>query len=227
MALSMSLYDLLRECSPAARGDPDRHRGTDRPVPRAVFFGGSFPVSGAQPSVMLALSMRTDTTVTAPAEFVPPEDFADRTVAAVTAAWIKATARRPWLQLSEAERVDHLPSFLGHLLGVLFHESTSATDRVAMLKAAATHGEQRRRVGFDEATILHEYYLLRQIIWDRFRETFGAVAAEALIGKTDVEFSRATAASVRGFHRDALEAQGRWPTAIDELAERDAPPDPS
>jgi hypothetical protein len=158
-------------------------------------------------------------------DFDPPGDFADQTVAAVTAAWIKATSRKPWSQFSEAERLDHFPAFVRYLLRVIFEKGTAPIDRLAMLKEAARHGQQRRGLGFDEATILHEYYLLRQIIWDHFREKFGAVAAERLIGQADVELSRATAASVRGFHRDALEAQGRWPLAIDELLERDASPD--
>jgi hypothetical protein len=127
--------------------------------------------------------------------------------------------------LSESERLDHLPALLSHLLRVLFQKVAGPIERLAMLQQAAAHGEQRRGLGFDEEAILHEYYLLRQIIWDHFREKFGAVAAERLIGQADVELSRATAASVRGFHRDALEAQGRWPLAIDELLERDASPD--
>jgi hypothetical protein len=158
-------------------------------------------------------------------DFDVPEDFADQTVVAVTAAWIKATSRKPWSQFSESERLDHLPSFLRYLLRVLFQNATAPIDQLAMLKQAAAHGEQRRGLGFDEEAILHEYYLLRQIIWDRFREKFGAIAAERLIGQADVELSRATAASVRGFHRDALEAQGRWPIAIDELLEREASSD--
>jgi hypothetical protein len=159
--------------------------------------------------------------VTSLSDFDVPEDFADQAVIAVTAAWIKTTSRKPWSQLSESDRLDHLPTFLRYLLQVLFQKATAPIDRLGMLKQAAAHGEHRRALGFDEATILHEYYLLRQIIWDRFRETFGAIAAELLIGQADVELSRATAASVQGFHRDALEAQGRWPLAIHELLERD------
>jgi hypothetical protein len=156
-----------------------------------------------------------------------PDDFADRTVIAVTDAWIRATSRRPWLQLSSVERVDHLPALLEHLLRGVFQTSVERRDHAAMLTAAARHGEHRRALGFDEETVLHEYYLLRQLLWDRFRDAFGAVAAERLISRADAELSLATAASVRGFHREALEAQGRWPVALDELLENDAPPDPS
>jgi hypothetical protein len=118
--------------------------------------------------------------------------------------------------LNLEERIDHLPPLLGHLLRAVFLRPSDPYDRVAMVNEAAHHGEQRRTRGFDEDAILHEYYLLRQLLWEEIREAFGAVGGEIIIARVDVELSKAMAASVRGFHRDALEAQGRWPTATDE-----------
>lgn len=148
---------------------------------------------------------------------IVPTGFADHVVLAVSEAWVHATARTPWSQLSASERVDHLPALLKHLMRVVF-EPSEQVERSAMVRDAATHGEQRRTLGFDEEAVLHEYYLLRQLLWDRFREAFAALVAESLIARADAELSRATAASVRGFHREALEAQGRWPHAIEEIA---------
>src|SRR4051812_34145457 len=116
-----------------------------------------------------------------PTEFDVAPDFIDQTVIAVTSAWLVETARVPWLQLSDAERLDHVPSFLRHLLGQLFQRSAAPVDGALMLMAAAQHGEQRHNLEFDEETILHEYYVLRQILWDHFRETFGELGAELLI----------------------------------------------
>jgi hypothetical protein len=148
-------------------------------------------------------------------------DFAEQLVSAVTHGWVEATARKPWAKLTEAERVDPLPALLRHLLDIVFSEPDDRANLAAIVRDAATHGEQRRKLGIDEDALLLEYYLLRQLLWEEFQEAFGVEGAEPVILRVDAALSLVTAASIHGYHRKALEAQGRWPAALDELAARD------
>ena len=153
--------------------------------------------------------------------FDVPEQFVDQLVATLTRQWIDEIDREPWRHLSESERIDHLPILIRQLFRTVISDVAERASRAEMVRTAATHGEQRRAQGFDEDALLEEFYLLRRLLWDYLRDTFGSVGAEGVIAQIDSALSLATAASIRGFHRDGLEARGRWPTALEELTQPD------
>lgn len=150
-----------------------------------------------------------------------PERFGEQLVATVTHEWVAATERAPWSRLTPSERIDHLPRLLRHLVGVVLADAPERGERAEMVKDAASHGEQRQTLDIDEEALLSEYYILRGLLWDHLREVFGTVGAEGYIARVDAALSVATAACMRGFHRAGLEAQGRWPSVLDELASDD------
>lgn len=77
--------------------------------------------------------------------------------------------------------------------------------------AAATHGTALRGFGIREDLIFQEYALLRRAFWYRLQwlERDGRTALDA-IERIDRSITLATMATLHGYHREELEALGRW-----------------
>ena len=139
----------------------------------------------------------------------------------VVASWVALSDRPPWDRLTTADRIDHLAPLLESLFRAVFEETPERTHRAEMIRDAATHGEERRAQGYDEEIILEEYYLLRDLLWTELRARLPAAEAAPIIVRVDAALSLASAACLRGMHREALEASGQWPIALDALVQRD------
>jgi len=132
--------------------------------------------------------------------------------------WTTLLNELPWTDEVGKETIDHLPEVVTGLAESALCSPASREARMQQAFAAARHGHDRRRQGWSERQLLQEYHLLRQAIYDDLRENHGADAPEAIF-RIDAASTLATMASLRGFHRDKLEAQGRWPAAVEELAD--------
>ena len=139
----------------------------------------------------------------------------------VIASWVALSDRPPWDRLTTAERIDHLAPLLASLFRAVFEETPERTHRAEMIRDAATHGEERRAQGYDEEIILEEYYLIRDLLWTELRARLAPGDAAPIIIRVDAALSLASAACLRGMHREALEAVGQWPGVLDVLVQRD------
>jgi hypothetical protein len=139
----------------------------------------------------------------------------------VVASWVALSDRPPWDRLTTADRIDHLAPLLESLFRAVYEETDHRTYRAEMIRDAATHGEERRAQGYDEEIILEEYYLIRDLLWTELRARLAPGDAAPIIIRVDAALSLASAACLRGMHREALEAAGQWPRALDVLVERD------
>lgn len=136
----------------------------------------------------------------------------------VVDAWDRIGVEEPWLRLPDDLDHDHLPDLIDALAEValctFFHPG--AFER--KLGLAIRHGEDRRSDGFDEPLLFREYHLLRRGLWRHIRRNCDDASrgAEAIL-RIDAVITHATAASLRGFHRNELEAMGTWDDVIERL----------
>jgi hypothetical protein len=130
--------------------------------------------------------------------------------------WKELLAELPWTSDLSDEGVDHLPEVV---IGLVEASLCSPLDEDAHRQkvfAAARHGQDRRDQGWTERQLLQEYHILRQAIW-WFLKATGNPRATEVIFRIDTASTLATMASLRGFHRDLLEEQQRWPEALEEI----------
>ena len=122
----------------------------------------------------------------------------------IVSRWITLQIDEPWVQLPRRDLVDHLPEVITALVGASLSEPRNADRHRAKVRAAAEHGRQRRRAGFDQEVIFQEYYGIRNALWavvrPRYSETRGA---EAML-RMDSAISVALRASLLGYHERGL-----------------------
>jgi hypothetical protein len=142
----------------------------------------------------------------------------DDIVQATLAEWNAIGNREPWLALPPKLDQNHLPGLLDKLVDATLSEAYEHAARRAFVRAAAQHGEDRLRDGFDEKLLFTEYHLLRHSISSYLRccGFERRVVLDALI-RIDTALTIATSASLRGMHRDAFEAAGSWESSLDAL----------
>ena len=120
--------------------------------------------------------------------------------------WITLQIDEPWVQLPMRDLIDHLPAVITALVGASLSEPGSADRHRAKVKAAAEHGRQRRRAGFEQEVIFQEYYGIRNALWAVVRPRYSeARGAEAML-RMDSAISVALRASLLGFHENRLPA---------------------
>lgn len=144
------------------------------------------------------------------------QDEAEEIAADTIARWKEMARTEPWADLPEDIDHDHLPHVIGSLLEACAQEPM---DRVSLRKgveAAAKHGRHRARQGFDEGLIFREYSVLRKALDDRLAriEPHPRPRAGALV-RIDAGITLLSGASLRGLHKDALEASGDWEGLLD------------
>lgn len=133
-----------------------------------------------------------------------------------------ATFQEPWIHLPADFRLDHLGELAMRIADLaLGEDDEDETDRCRKLvQAAAAHGEQRLRDGFQESLLFHEHYLMLNSLWDFLQSRLPPEIAFTAIIRIDAAITHAARASIRGFHRVAYEDQGEWPECIEALVGR-------
>lgn len=133
----------------------------------------------------------------------------------------KAMARQePWVDMPSEVDHDHLPHTIASLLDAC---SKVRLDDEALRRGvdnAAKHGEHRAQQGFDEGLIFREYRVLRNVLEDHLRqvEPDPNLRARALI-RLDAGITALSGASLRGLHKQALEADGKWSGLLERYIE--------
>lgn len=140
-------------------------------------------------------------------------------VPSVMAVWEKLVREEPWYSLPRDHRVDGLPEVVVGLVEASLCSPADYESHRQKIEAAAAHGMSRREQGVPEHLILTEYHLLRWAIWRYLHATFGATdrVAEAIM-RIDTAITLATNASMWGYFRPEVEAQGKWEQTIERLA---------
>lgn len=136
-------------------------------------------------------------------------------IAEVMVEWQEITREEPWLSLPAEHRTDSLPVVVLALVDVALSAAPGRKEDEALVTAAVKHGHDREAQGFTQPLLFAEYHLLRTALW-RYLRTRHAHAPGAMIG-IDAAITVATSASLLGFHRDELEATGRWPRVVHAL----------
>jgi hypothetical protein len=139
----------------------------------------------------------------------------------IPAACEALTDREPWSARPTAGRAGGLANLTARLLDTaLCHPDAGAGYR-ALLAAAAAHGTGRQAQGVSSDALVAEYHLLQEAVRRVLARHAGADATRAVF-HVDRIISVGARASVVGYHRDAFAAAGRWPAALERLADEPA-----
>jgi hypothetical protein len=126
----------------------------------------------------------------------------------VIGAWIALQLHEPWVQLPSPDVVDHLPAVITNMVRASLSEPSNLDRHRDKVHAAAEHGRQRRKAGFDDEVIFQEYYGIRNALWTLIRPRYPDTrAAEAML-RMDTAISVALRASLVGFHEESLLQSG-------------------
>ena len=136
--------------------------------------------------------------------------------------WIKLQIDEPWVHLPLPDVVDHLPAVITNLVRASLSDPTNLERHRDKVRAAAEHGRQRRRAGFEDEIVFQEYYGIRNALWSIVRPRYSdSRAAEAML-RMDSAISVALRASLVGFHEDRLSGAQEAEERLETLA-RESP----
>jgi hypothetical protein len=151
--------------------------------------------------------------------------------AEVLAEWERLVREQPWYSLPPDRRIGNLQEVLIGLVEASLCEPRDLAAQRAQIEAACTHGVERRTQGVPEHLIFTEYHLLRQAIWYYLVRRHGTSdrVTEAIM-RIDSAMTLATNASLWGYHREEIEALGKWDEGIRRILDSsplsgDAPAD--
>lgn len=124
-------------------------------------------------------------------------------------------SREPWHRLPSSMDHDHLPDMIQKLAECALVTFFGEKERTSLAWVAVQHGEHRFEFGVAEETLHREYELLRWALWRRLKEHADASVASQAIIRLDSALSFSHGASLRGYHRRAIEASDDWPAALE------------
>jgi hypothetical protein len=136
----------------------------------------------------------------------------------ILADWEGLVREEPWYSLPREHRIDSLPAVVVGIVDASLCAPAEKEAHRAKVAAACEHGSTRREQGIPEHLILTEYHLLRWAIWRYLHRKFGPSdrVADAIM-RIDMAITAATNASMWGYFRPEVEAQGKWEEAFDRI----------
>lgn len=136
----------------------------------------------------------------------------------VLSRWEALIRDQPWRSLSAEHRINGLPKVLARIADAALCRPVEGHAHGAMVEAAVEHGATRRTHCIPEHLMFAEYHLLRQAIWDHLAQKFGVGTDTAqAIMRIDAVITVATNASMWGYHRQEIEAAGKWEAGIERM----------
>jgi hypothetical protein len=128
-----------------------------------------------------------------------------------------ATARTPWTELQEEERINYLRHLIQPVLRLtLFAPGNVRLSHRAII-VASHHGDTRRRQGFTDDILLDDFHQFGQLIVLRLARADPGTPETDAFRRIEGMLSVSYFASLRGYHRPSYEAQGRWPQTLEAL----------
>ena len=135
----------------------------------------------------------------------------------IMAEWDRNTQELPWLAIEAAERQNNLASVITRVIDCAMSDATRDLRVDAMIAAACSHGASRREQGMEVSSLFREYDLLRAATWGHLSIMAGSPTSFSAIFIIDGLLSVATRATVLGFHRAEMVANGLWAGHLEEL----------
>lgn len=133
----------------------------------------------------------------------------------IMADWNDLGMREPWHRLPPSMDQDHLPDMIAALAETGLITFFGEPERKALAWVAVQHGEHRFELGIAEETLHREYELLRWALWRRLKAQAEPTIASRAIIRLDSALSFSHGASLRGYHRRAIQASDDWPDALE------------
>lgn len=136
----------------------------------------------------------------------------------ILADWERLVQEEPWYSLPREHRINSLPAVITGLVEASLCAPAEKEAHRAKVAAACEHGVSRREQGIPEHLISTEYHLLRRAIWHYLLRKFGPSDRVAgAIMRIDMAITAATNASMWGYYRKEVEAQGKWEEVFDRI----------
>ena len=131
--------------------------------------------------------------------------------------WDRQTQELPWSAIAETERQNNLVSVITRVIDCALSDATRDLRVEAMIGAACAHGESRRAQGIPVDSLFREYDVLRSATWGQLTTLAASPTSYGAIFVIDGLLSVATRATVLGYHRAEMHANGLWASHLDEL----------
>jgi hypothetical protein len=142
-------------------------------------------------------------------------DNSDAITKEIMADWDHVGVREPWHRIPPNLDHDHLPELIQKLAETALLSFFAEEPRRALGWASVQHGQHRFSFGVSEEILGREYELLRWALWRRLKKQADSSEASEAIIRLDSAISFSHGASLRGYHRLAIEGSGDWPGALD------------
>ena len=135
----------------------------------------------------------------------------------IMVSWDRQTQELPWSAIAETERQNNLVSVITRVIDCALSDATRDSRVDGVIFAACAHGESRRAQGLPVDALFREYDLLRSATWGQLSEIAASPVSYGAIFVIDGLLSVATRATVLGYHRKEMLANGLWNTHLEEL----------
>ena len=135
----------------------------------------------------------------------------------IMVSWDRQTQELPWSAIAETERQNNLVSVITRVIDCALSDATRDLRVEAMVAAACAHGESRRAQSLPVESLFREYDLLRSATWGQLSVIVGSPTSYSAIFVIDGLLSVATRATVLGYHRQEMMANGLWANHLEEL----------
>ena len=133
----------------------------------------------------------------------------------ILAEWEAVSREEPWHVHPERYGIDSLHEVVRGVLDVALGDGGDKDASERLVRAAATHGDQRRVQATGDEALLREYHALRAALW-RYAARVGMPSNEALtvIARVDMVITVATTAALRGYHRSDMQPSPDWASEL-------------
>ncbi len=128
----------------------------------------------------------------------------------IMAGWDRQADELPWSLLEKSERQNDLCGVITRVIDCAMSSAGREERVTALVDAACAHGEYRRRQGVDMESVFREYDKVRAATWQSLKQLVQAPTSFDAIFVIDGLLSIATRATILGFHRAEMEANGLW-----------------
>ena len=135
----------------------------------------------------------------------------------IMTSWDRQTQELPWSAIEQTERQNNLVSVITRVIDCALSDATRDSRVDGMIAAACAHGEARRTQGMPVDALFREYDLLRSATWGQLPALAGSPTSFGAIFVIDGLLSVATRATVLGYHRSEMLANGLWAGHLAEL----------
>jgi hypothetical protein len=133
----------------------------------------------------------------------------------VIAEWDAISRDEPWHVHPEHYGLDSLHETIRGVLDVALGAGGDEDASERLVRAAASHGDQRRLQGVTDDAVLREYHALRTALWRHLiKAPMPRSESLTAIMRVDVIITVATSAALRGFHRSDLTPNPEWATQL-------------